>query len=215
MRSAPRCSAVPAAGPSTRRTSAPGARRTSARRRARSRRSRRSSARTCAAAAARASPPASSGKPAATPPGLARYVVCNADEGEPGTFKDRVLLASHADLVFDGMTVAAYAIGASQGFLYLRGEYRYLLESLEATLERRRAANLLGNGICGPGRLRLRHPHPRRRGLVRLRRGVGADRVARGQARRAAQPPAVPGHATATSSSRRSSTTSRRCARRR
>ena len=81
--------------------------------------------------------------------GLAHYVVCNADEGEPGTFKDRVLLASYADLVFDGMTVAAYAIGASQGFLYLRGEYRYLLESLEATLERRRAANLLGNGIAG------------------------------------------------------------------
>ncbi len=81
--------------------------------------------------------------------GLAHYVVCNADEGEPGTFKDRVLLASYPDLVFDGMTVAAYAIGASQGFLYLRGEYRYLLESLEATLERRRAANLLGNGIAG------------------------------------------------------------------
>ncbi|HSN70939.1 MAG TPA: NADH-ubiquinone oxidoreductase-F iron-sulfur binding region domain-containing protein, partial [Steroidobacteraceae bacterium] len=57
-----------------------------------------------------------------------------------------------ADLVFDGMTVAAYCIGASQGFLYLRGEYRYLLESLEATLERRRKANLLGSGICGqPG----------------------------------------------------------------
>jgi [NiFe] hydrogenase diaphorase moiety large subunit len=84
--------------------------------------------------------------------GLARYVVCNADEGEPGTFKDRVLLSSYADLVFDGMTVAAYTIGASQGFLYLRGEYRYLLESLEATLERRRKANLLGAGICGqPG----------------------------------------------------------------
>jgi [NiFe] hydrogenase diaphorase moiety large subunit len=81
--------------------------------------------------------------------GLARYVVCNADEGEPGTFKDRVLLASHADLVFDGMTVAAYAIGAGHGFLYLRGEYRYLLDALEATLERRREANLLGNGICG------------------------------------------------------------------
>jgi len=81
--------------------------------------------------------------------GLARYVVCNADEGEPGTFKDRVLLASHADLVFDGMTVAAYAIGAGHGFLYLRGEYRHLLDALEATLERRREANLLGNGICG------------------------------------------------------------------
>ena len=81
--------------------------------------------------------------------GLARYVVCNADEGEPGTFKDRVLLTSHADLVFDGMTVAAYAIGAGHGFLYLRGEYRYLLDALEATLERRREANLLGSGICG------------------------------------------------------------------
>ena len=66
--------------------------------------------------------------------------------------KDRVLLTSHADLVFEGMTVAAYAIGASLGFLYLRGEYRYLLEPLEAALQRRRAANLLGNGICGqPG----------------------------------------------------------------
>jgi len=84
--------------------------------------------------------------------GHARYVVCNADEGEPGTFKDRVLLSSHADLVFDGMTVAAYAIGAGHGLLYLRGEYRYLLESLEATLERRRAEHLLGRSICGqPG----------------------------------------------------------------
>jgi [NiFe] hydrogenase diaphorase moiety large subunit len=84
--------------------------------------------------------------------GLARYVVCNADEGEPGTFKDRVLLASHADLVFDGMTVAAYAVGANHGFLYLRGEYRYLLERLQAVLQRRREANLLGAGICGqPG----------------------------------------------------------------
>jgi [NiFe] hydrogenase diaphorase moiety large subunit len=84
--------------------------------------------------------------------GLERYVVCNADEGEPGTFKDRVLLTSHADLLFDGMTVAAYAIGASRGFLYLRGEYRYLLERLESVLERRREANLLGAGLCGqPG----------------------------------------------------------------
>jgi [NiFe] hydrogenase diaphorase moiety large subunit len=84
--------------------------------------------------------------------GLERYIVCNADEGEPGTFKDRVLLTSHADLLFDGMTVAAYAIGASRGFLYLRGEYRYLLEQLESVLERRRDANLLGAGICGqPG----------------------------------------------------------------
>ena len=85
-------------------------------------------------------------------PGLERYVVCNADEGEPGTFKDRVLLSSYADLVFEGMTVCAYVVGAKQGFLYLRGEYLHLLQPLQAVLERRRAENLLGQGICGvPG----------------------------------------------------------------
>ena len=55
-----------------------------------------------------------------------KYVVCNADEGEPGTFKDRVILTDFADLVFEGMTIGAYAIGASKGILYLRGEYTYL-----------------------------------------------------------------------------------------
>jgi [NiFe] hydrogenase diaphorase moiety large subunit len=80
------------------------------------------------------------------------YVVCNADEGEPGTFKDRVLLTSYADLLFEGMTLCALAIGARHGFLYLRGEYRYLLEHLQAVLQQRRAANLLGSNILGqPG----------------------------------------------------------------
>ena len=82
-------------------------------------------------------------------PGQPRYVVCNADEGEPGTFKDRVLLRSYADLVFEGMTVCAYAIGAGHGFLYLRGEYRFLLEPLNEVLARRRRENLLGAGILG------------------------------------------------------------------
>lgn len=81
--------------------------------------------------------------------GQTRYVVCNADEGEPGTFKDRVLLNTNADLVFDGMTVAGYTIGASKGLLYLRGEYRYLLPALQATLERRRRAGLLGKDVAG------------------------------------------------------------------
>ena len=81
--------------------------------------------------------------------GDAHYVVCNADEGEPGTFKDRVLLNSYADLVFEGMTLCAYVIGAKKGFLYLRGEYRYLLEPLQAVLQRRREQNLLGRGILG------------------------------------------------------------------
>ncbi len=82
-------------------------------------------------------------------PGQQRFVVCNADEGEPGTFKDRVLLGAQADLVFEGMTVAAYAVGARRGFLYLRGEYRYLLDRLQAVLARRRAAGLLGGNILG------------------------------------------------------------------
>jgi len=84
----------------------------------------------------------------AAAPATPRYVVCNADEGEPGTFKDRVLLASYADLVFDGMTVAAYAVGARHGFLYLRGEYRHLLSHLQAVLDRRRREGLLGASIC-------------------------------------------------------------------
>lgn len=82
-------------------------------------------------------------------PGEQRFVVCNADEGEPGTFKDRVLLTRQADLLFEGMTICAYVTGASQGFLYLRGEYRYLLRELEQVLERRRREGLLGQGICG------------------------------------------------------------------
>ncbi len=82
-------------------------------------------------------------------PGSAHYVVCNADEGEPGTFKDRVLLARHADAVFEGMTVAAFAIGARQGLVYLRGEYRFLLEALQEVLQRRRTQNLLGHDILG------------------------------------------------------------------
>ena len=80
--------------------------------------------------------------------GKEHYVVCNADEGEPGTFKDRMLLSDFPDLVFDGMTIAGYAIGARHGLLYLRGEYTYLWESLQARLEDRRCRGLLGDGIC-------------------------------------------------------------------
>lgn len=78
-----------------------------------------------------------------------KYVVCNADEGEPGTFKDRVILAEWPDLVFDGMTLAAYAIGARDGILYLRGEYAYLRKELEDCLARRRESHWLGDNIGG------------------------------------------------------------------
>lgn len=78
-----------------------------------------------------------------------RTVVCNADEGEPGTFKDRVLLTRHAHTLLDGMSTAAWVVGAAQGFIYLRGEYRYLLEPLQAVLAQRRAQGLLGRSILG------------------------------------------------------------------
>ncbi len=82
-------------------------------------------------------------------PGEERVVVCNADEGEPGTFKDRLLLQAYAHRVFEGMTLCAATIGAGRGFLYLRGEYLYLLDDLEAELQRRREAGLLGRNILG------------------------------------------------------------------
>ena len=77
------------------------------------------------------------------------YVVCNADEGEPGTFKDRILLNAYADKVFEGMTLCAGIIGASKGYLYLRGEYRYLRAALEQKLKQLRETGLLGNNILG------------------------------------------------------------------
>ncbi|MCB1760506.1 MAG: NAD(P)H-dependent oxidoreductase subunit E [Gammaproteobacteria bacterium] len=78
-----------------------------------------------------------------------RYVVCNADEGEPGTFKDRVLLTERADLMVEGMTIAAYVIGAEAGIIYLRGEYAYLRAYLEDVLRQRRERGLLGETIAG------------------------------------------------------------------
>jgi [NiFe] hydrogenase diaphorase moiety large subunit len=80
-----------------------------------------------------------------------RYVVCNADEGEPGTFKDRVLLNAYAHQVLEGMTLCAAIIGTEQGFLYLRGEYLFLYEKLQNILKERREAGLLGQNILNKG----------------------------------------------------------------
>lgn len=81
--------------------------------------------------------------------GDAHYVICNADEGEPGTFKDRVILTETPDLLFEGMTIAGYALGAKLGLLYLRAEYQYLYGYLQQVLARRRHLGLLGEHICG------------------------------------------------------------------
>ncbi|MCX7048396.1 MAG: SLBB domain-containing protein [Candidatus Sumerlaeota bacterium] len=78
-----------------------------------------------------------------------KFVVCNADEGEPGTFKDRVILDCFADLVFEGMTLAGYTIGAKIGILYLRQEYSYLRQKIQDTLDKRRKEGLLGQNAAG------------------------------------------------------------------
>ena len=81
--------------------------------------------------------------------GEEKFVICNADEGEPGTFKDRVILTEYPDSVFEGMTIAGHAIGAEHGIVYLRAEYTYLLAFLEQVLDERRAAGLLGTNVAG------------------------------------------------------------------
>ncbi|MDD5503878.1 MAG: NADH-ubiquinone oxidoreductase-F iron-sulfur binding region domain-containing protein [Candidatus Omnitrophica bacterium] len=78
-----------------------------------------------------------------------KYVVCNADEGEPGTFKDRVMLLEYPRLIFEGMAIAAFASGADTGFLYLRGEYKSFTGFLEGVLEGMRKENALGMSIMG------------------------------------------------------------------
>jgi [NiFe] hydrogenase diaphorase moiety large subunit len=78
-----------------------------------------------------------------------KYIICNADEGEPGTFKDRVLLLEYPELVFEGMVIAGYTIGASKGIVYLRGEYEYMLSTLEDYLDTMSKENLLGKKILG------------------------------------------------------------------
>lgn len=78
-----------------------------------------------------------------------RYIFCNADEGEPGTFKDRVILTEMPEMVFEGMALAGYAVGAKTGILYIRYEYKYLEKHLENALEKLRKAKLLGKNIAG------------------------------------------------------------------
>ena len=78
-----------------------------------------------------------------------KFIVCNADEGEPGTFKDRVLLMEYPALVFEGMVIGGYTVGAKVGIVYLRAEYEYMLEQLENYLANMREDNLLGSGILG------------------------------------------------------------------
>ncbi|HEX8180487.1 MAG TPA: NADH-quinone oxidoreductase subunit NuoF [Pyrinomonadaceae bacterium] len=78
-----------------------------------------------------------------------KYVVCNADESEPGTFKDRYLMERDPHMLIEGMLIAAYALGARTNYIYTRGEYRYLINIMDVALAEARAAGLLGEKILG------------------------------------------------------------------
>jgi NADP-reducing hydrogenase subunit HndC len=80
-----------------------------------------------------------------------RYVVCNADESEPGTFKDRVVLEGDPHAIVEAMTIAAYAIGADEGYIYVRGEYQLAQRRLEHAIEQAREFGLLGTNILDKG----------------------------------------------------------------
>lgn len=83
--------------------------------------------------------------------GKTKYVVCNADESEPGTFKDRVIMEGDPFFILEGMAIAAYAIGAQRGYLYVRSEYPRAQAILRQAIEIARTAGYLGNHILGSG----------------------------------------------------------------
>ncbi|MEE8592453.1 MAG: NADH-quinone oxidoreductase subunit NuoF [Spirochaetia bacterium] len=87
-----------------------------------------------------------------TSPSLAqKYIICNADEGDPGAFMDRSIVESDPHALLEGMLIGAYAIGATQGFIYIRAEYPLALERLNQALEQAREYGLLGEDILGTG----------------------------------------------------------------
>ena len=97
--------------------------------------------------------------------GEQKFIICNADEGEPGTFKDRVLLTELPDRIFEGMTIAGYAIGAEEGIVYLRGEYAYLRNFLNSLIRKREEAGLLGSNVMGKAGFNFN---------IRIQMGAGA-----------------------------------------
>ena len=121
-----------------------------------------------------------------------KYVCCNADEGDPGAFMDRSVLEGDPHAVLEAMAIAGYAIGANQGYVYVRAEYPIAVKRLQIAIEQAREYGLLGKNIFGTGF----------DFDLDIRLGAGAfvcgEETAlmtlhRGQARRAASPSAVPG----------------------
>jgi len=83
--------------------------------------------------------------------GSKKYVICNADESEPGTFKDRVILEGDPHRTIEAMLIAGYAVGADEGYIYIRGEYQLALQRLESAIKQAEAYGFLGENIFGSG----------------------------------------------------------------
>jgi NADH-quinone oxidoreductase subunit F len=87
----------------------------------------------------------------AKPEGVARYLVCNADESEPGTFKDRYLMEKIPHLLIEGMIASSFALGAKKAYIYIRGEYAYVYKIMERAIQEAYKAGWLGKNILGTG----------------------------------------------------------------
>jgi NADH-quinone oxidoreductase subunit F len=96
----------------------------------------------------------------AKPEGKPRYLVCNADESEPGTFKDRYLMEKIPHLLIEGMITSSFALGARTSYIYIRGEYFYVLRILEKAIAEAYSAGFLGNNILGSGYSLDLYVHP-------------------------------------------------------
>jgi NADH-quinone oxidoreductase subunit F len=88
---------------------------------------------------------------AAKASGQPKYIVCNADESEPGTFKDRILMEEDPHRTIEGMIIAAHAVGARRGYIYVRGEYPYAFKVMGDALEEARQAGAIGKDLFGSG----------------------------------------------------------------
>jgi NADH-quinone oxidoreductase subunit F len=87
----------------------------------------------------------------AKPEGVPRYLVCNADESEPGTFKDRYLMEFIPHLLIEGLIVSSFALGSNRTYIYIRGEYAWIVDILEQAIEEARANGFVGKNILGSG----------------------------------------------------------------
>ena len=120
-----------------------------------------------------------------------KFVICNADEGDPGAFMDRSVLESVPQQVLEGMAIAGYAVGANQGYIYVRAEYPLAVKRLRLAIRQAERAGLLGANIADTAfsfdvDIRIGA------GRFRLRRGDGPHRLCRGPPGHAEATPALP-----------------------